>query len=142
MRFTTRRCGTTIVVDLHGQLTVTDNMTPIQKLVASETPSSIAKVVLNLEHVCQLDCTGIGELVRLHCALHQAAVALALANIAPRPKRMLELAGLLRVFILCDSVDEALNSRTNESRGLNTPDVREVARDRRAIRNVNIGAIL
>jgi anti-anti-sigma factor len=65
-------------------------------------------MVLNLECVSRLDCTGIGELVALHCAVQELGGVLSLANLQPRQKQMLKLVGLLGTLNVLDSLDMEL----------------------------------
>jgi hypothetical protein len=62
-------------------------------------------MVLNLEHVSRLDCTGIGELVALHCAVQEMGGVLSLVNVQPRQKKMLEVVGLLRALNVHDGLN-------------------------------------
>jgi anti-sigma B factor antagonist len=102
-----RKCGLALVLELHGQLTVDDDIRPLWDIVET-APARGGHLVLSLENVSRLDCTGIGELVALHRAVHEAGAVLSLVNPQPRQKRMLELVGLLRVLNVHDDLNTAL----------------------------------
>ena len=107
MNIGTRKYGPALVLDLHGQLTVDDDIRPLRDILgAAAAPGG--HLVLNLENVSRLDCTGIGELVALHCAVREAGAILSLVNAQPRQKRMLELVGLLRALDVHDDLNTAL----------------------------------
>ena len=103
----TRKCGLALLLDLHGQLTVDDDIRPLWDIVGTAAARG-RHVVLNLENVSRLDCTGIGELVALHCAVQEAGAVLSLLNAQPRQKRMLEVVGLLRALNVHDDLNTAL----------------------------------
>ena len=107
MNIRTRKYGLALVLDLRGQLTVDDDIRPLWDIVGSATARG-GHLVLNLENVSRLDCTGIGELVALHCAVQDAGAVLSLVNAQPRQKRMLELVGLLRTLNVHDDLNTAL----------------------------------
>ena len=84
-----------------GRLTVDSDTTALRAAVTRATAAPGAYIILNLENVSRLDCSGIGELVRFHCAVKASGGLLTLVNIPPRHERMLEMAGLLRLLTVC-----------------------------------------
>jgi anti-anti-sigma factor len=70
------------------------------------TETGVRHALLDLAQVSLLDCSGIGQLLRLREQMHGARRTLALVNLERRQKRMLELSGLLhvfRVFTTCEA---------------------------------------
>jgi anti-anti-sigma factor len=65
-------------------------------------------VVLDLQHVRQLDCTGLGLLVLARNRLAQHGCPMALANVERRQRRLLDLAGLLTVLPVFGSRQDAV----------------------------------
>lgn len=104
MKVGLRQWRTALVLDLDGQLTVDEDLRPLWVVVGSGMAPG-GHMMLNLEHVSRLDCTGIGELVALHCAVQETGGVLSLVNVRPRQKKMLELAGLLRTLNVRDSLN-------------------------------------
>ena len=101
-----RQWRTALVLDLHGRLTVDEDLRPLWVIVGSGMAPG-AHMMLNLEDVSRLDCAGIGELVALHCAVQETGGMLSLLNVDPRQKKMLEIVGLLRTLNVHDGLDRA-----------------------------------
>lgn len=97
-----------IVVDLEGRLTVEADTHRLDDLVRSATGLDVRHVVLDLGHVGQLDCSGIGRLVQLRNQVCARGSTFTLVNVERRQRKLLELAGLLAVFTVFDSRQEAL----------------------------------
>ena len=72
MNITAWRRGAAIVFELHGDLAAGHDRPGT--LVGLVTAATASHVILNLEDVRRLDCTGIGELIRLQCALEAEGV--------------------------------------------------------------------
>jgi anti-sigma B factor antagonist len=115
MKISTRKSGKTIVLDLYGQLTVDGGSKSLRKFVETVTAAQASHMVLNLDNISRLDCTGIGELVALRCALQESGALLTLIKVAPRQKRMLELVGLLPALTVCNDLEEALARQENDT---------------------------
>jgi anti-anti-sigma factor len=111
MRTHTQHDGTAIVIDLCGELTAGEGVCGLRKALSTTTGTG-RDLVLNFEHVVRLDCAGIGELVRLHCALEQAGAVLTLVHLSERHQRMLDVARLSGVLRIRDNVADALAART------------------------------
>jgi anti-anti-sigma factor len=102
------------VLDLHGELTVDEDLRPLWVVVGSGMAPG-RHMILNLEHVSRLDCTGIGELVALHCAVQESGGVLSLGNVPPRQKKMLEIVGLLRALNVHDGLNTEVTANESDT---------------------------
>lgn len=90
MEIRTRKRGEALVVAVQGRLGAGENLQPLHATAESVSTAGNT-VVLDLEHVELIDCTGIGQLIRLRCALERRGATLTLINLSPRHKRLLDL---------------------------------------------------
>ncbi len=105
------RVGSAVVLNLEGPLTVDADTRRLRELVGSMTRFSPRHVILDLRKVERLDCSGIGQLVQLHNRIGQSGGVLTLVNVDDQQKRLLQMVGLLNVFRISDSPQEALEDR-------------------------------
>ena len=111
------RAGSVVVFDLEGSLTIEADMRRLDELVWSMTRFVPRHVILDLGKVQRLDCSGIGALVALHNRVRRSGGVLTLVRVNDRQRRLLQMVGLLTVFRICDSPQEALGtSRTAVAR--------------------------
>jgi anti-anti-sigma factor len=111
------RVGSAVVFNLEGPLTIEADTHRLRELVWSMTRFRPRHVILNLGNVPRLDCSGIGELVQLHKRVCKSGGVLTLVNVGDRQRRLLQMVGLLAIFRICASPQEALeSSRTTAPR--------------------------
>ena len=110
MRIRVQRQGKTVVLDLHGGFTVGVDTAPLHEIVGLVTRLKMDNLVLNLENVSRLDCSGVGQLVEIYCEVQKLGSNLALANMDPRQKHILEIMRLLPILNVCDSLEDAIRS--------------------------------
>jgi anti-anti-sigma factor len=108
MDLTTERIGPAVILHLEGRLTVEAKMERLQAVVESVATLGPRHVLLDLSGVRQLDCSGIGQLLHLRAQFHKARRTLALVDVEPHQQRMLKRSGLLGVFRVFRSREEAL----------------------------------
>lgn len=104
--------GGSVVLDLEGRLTADSDTEGLRQAMRWLEGRGPMRVVLNLERVERLDCSGIGMLVRLRNGLGRQGGTVALAGLGRWQKRMLQLAGLLEVFPAYDSRQDAVDACT------------------------------
>lgn len=97
-----------VVLHLEGRLTLEADTHQLHELVRSITHFGPCNVVLDVANVWQLDCSGIGQLVRLRNQVCGSGGVFALVNVEPRQKRILEIVGLLTALRVVDSRQEAI----------------------------------
>jgi anti-anti-sigma factor len=101
MQVRVEHLGPAVVLDLDGRLTIDEDTRGLHELVRSTARTGSGDIVLDLGGVLQLDCAGIGQLLEVRDELRAWGGSLALVNVAPRDRRLLQLFGLgsvLRVF--------------------------------------------
>jgi anti-anti-sigma factor len=98
MELTTERLGSAVILHLEGRLTAEAGAGWRQDAARAVTGRGVGHVLVDMAGVCQLDCSGIGQLLLLRQQAHAARKTLALVALDRRQRRMLEVAGLLRVF--------------------------------------------
>ena len=96
-RVTLRRWGPTVVLEVHGPLTV-ETRVPLPDLTEWMTCRGHCQLFLDLSGVTRMDCSGIGQLMGLRQKVQQLGGRLALLNVPPRQKQLLDVAGLLAVI--------------------------------------------
>jgi anti-anti-sigma factor len=107
------RAGSTVVLHLEGpgaRLTVEEDTRELHERVWAITRASPCNVVLDLGGLRQIDCSGIGQLVQLHERVCETGGLFSLANVERRQKLLLQILGLLRLFPVFDSRDEAITA--------------------------------
>jgi anti-sigma B factor antagonist len=104
------RVGSVVVLNLEGPLTIETDTRRLRELASSVTRSCPRHVILDLGNVQRLDCSGIGELVKLHNQVRRSGGVLTLVNVDDRQRRLLQMVGLLTIFRICDSPQEALGA--------------------------------
>jgi anti-anti-sigma factor len=117
MRVRTERVDTAWVLHPEGRLVVEEDTRHLHELVRAVVQVDPGNVVLDLGNVAQLDCCGIGQLVRLRNDVCRSGGVFVLFNVEPRQKHLLDLLGLLPVLGVVDSRREAVAG----GRGTATP---------------------
>lgn len=108
MKVRAERIGAAVVFSLEGPLTVEADTRQLHALVRWTTRHVACDIVLDFTHVHQLDCSGIGQLVEMHTRVCRCGGGLVLVNVGRRLERLLNLAGLLIVFPVFATLNEAL----------------------------------
>ena len=98
LRVNLHQWGPTVVLDVTGRLIVETRAHFLGDLTELMTGGGRCLLVLDLSRVSQIDCSGIGQLVRLYVRVQRLGGRFALVNVAPRHKRLFELAGFLAFF--------------------------------------------
>ena len=98
MNVRAQRAGSVVVLDLEGQFTVSADTSQLHDLIERTCALELINVVLNLEKVTRLDCSGIGELVEIHNLVRDSGSYFTLVNIELRQRKLLKRMGLLTVF--------------------------------------------
>jgi anti-anti-sigma factor len=107
MTLSTERVDSAVILHLDGRLTIEGGDAWLEAAVDAGSRSGVRHMLLEMKRVRQLDCAGIGQLLRLRELLHQARRTCALVAVEPRQRHLLELAGLHRVFRVFDDCEDA-----------------------------------
>ncbi len=106
------REGPSVVFRLEkGSLVVEEDTWELRDLVRAVTVFDPGcSVVLDLEKVRLIDCSGIGQLVELGNQVREKGGVFALIHVKTQHKRLLALLGLLKVLPVFASPDEAITA--------------------------------
>jgi anti-anti-sigma factor len=118
MKVRVQKSGTVVVLDLEGRITIDENTDQLHEVVEEITSCGPQNVVLNLEKVGRLDCSGIGQLVELRKRVCDSGSMFTMVNIGPRQRKMLKLVGLLSVFEVPVQREEMVARHDSTLRGL------------------------
>ena len=108
------RMGQAVVIRLDGRMTVEAGSGWVAMAILAAGTAGARHVLCDCSGVRALDCTGIGHLIDIRRFAHGMRRTFALASVGRRPRRMLEMAGLvhvLRVFSDCQAAAAALGLR-------------------------------
>lgn len=106
----TRASGPVLVVEAAGRFTAVDGHTKLRDLIHVLTNSGTKKFVLNMERVEFIDSSGIGELVRSHFVVRQAAGELKLASVHAKVMDVLRISHMNSVFEIHPTEGDALRA--------------------------------
>jgi stage II sporulation protein AA (anti-sigma F factor antagonist) len=106
------RAGPAVVFHVEkGCLVIEEDTAELHDLVRALTVFDPGcSVVLDLQKLYQLDCSGIGQLIEMRRQIGDVGGVFALVNVAAKHKRLLELLGLLRVLPVFASTQEAVTA--------------------------------
>jgi anti-anti-sigma factor len=107
-----KRAGPAAVLRVEkGRLVVEEDTSELHDLVrALTTFDPGGGVVLDLGKVSQIDCSGIGQLMEVRRQVAERGGVFALVGVAARPRRLLDLLGLLPVLPLFASTEQAVTA--------------------------------
>lgn len=108
MNIATSTFGSVTVLAVDDRLTVEAELGKVQDAVRHLVGRGKKYIILNLNQVHSLDCAGIGVLVTVYRAVRENGGELALASMRERPRRLLEMAGLLTVIRAFDNERQAV----------------------------------
>ena len=102
-----------MVVEVAGRLIMEAPIQSLTDLTNFMTDRRGRLLLLDLGEVSQIDCSGIGQLVKLFVKVRRLGGRFALLNIQRRPRRLLHMSGLLAVFPVLDCVQTAVSRTQN-----------------------------
>ena len=88
----------TVVLEVAGRLIIEAPVQSLVDLTELMPGGGRSMLVLDLRGVSQMDCTGIGQLVKLFLKVRRLGGRFALVNIQRRQRHLLDMSGLLRLF--------------------------------------------
>jgi anti-sigma B factor antagonist len=103
-----RRVAGAVVLDVRGQLTLSDEDSSLFRHVSRLALDGARRFVLNLRHVSYIDSVGVGEIVRSYMLVTQRGGTLALCDVGPRVRELLETTNLDSVLRLFETEAEAV----------------------------------
>ncbi|MDX3747507.1 MULTISPECIES: STAS domain-containing protein [unclassified Streptomyces] len=102
------------VVQLRGEIDIAVVLR-VTATVDTATGRPSTDVVIDLSPVEFLDCSGLGLLCRARRRVEERGGHLTLVCPQPHIRKMIRIVDLSQVFVLTDTLDEALNGRTSVS---------------------------
>src|SRR5262245_10765028 len=90
-----RRVDDVVIVDLHGQMTLTAEEAPrLLQTIRAIVSEGGRTVLLNLTHVSYVDSTGIGEIAGAYTRVVKEGGSLSLFGVSPRIQELLDTTNL------------------------------------------------
>jgi anti-sigma B factor antagonist len=110
MEFRTERIESALILHLDGRMSAEEDSRWMRRALKEMTDSGVRHALLDLGGVRQLDCSGIGQLLKLREQAHVARRTFGLIDVERRQKRMLELSGLVHVFRMFGDCEAAISA--------------------------------
>ena len=107
MPFRVRRVGSTLVVDVEGQLIV-GNRHELKEMVLKELEGGVRSFVVDFARTGYIDSSGLGVLVGLSKRVREVDGTLQLSSLDGDLMRLFELTKLDTLFTIRGSLEEAL----------------------------------
>jgi len=103
MELRTERIESAVILHLDGRMSADSDTGWMRDALLACTGNGVRHALLELTGVRQLDCAGLGQLLRLREQVHGARRTLGLVDVERRQRVMLQLSGLIHVFrVFCD----------------------------------------
>ena len=113
LQINVRQWGAMVVLEVAGRLIVEAPIQSLVELTELMTRGRRCVLVLDLRGVFQMDCSGIGQLVKLFVHVRRRGGRFALVNIQRRQRRLLDMAGLLALFTGFECAHPAVSRMRN-----------------------------
>jgi anti-sigma B factor antagonist len=110
MKFSTRKTGDIVIIDVDGQILLEEGDVEIKMAVYDLLKRGNKKVLLNLAKVPYLDSAGLGEIIRCFTALRKSGGDFKLLSPNRRIIDLLTITKLLNVFDCYDNEAAAIAS--------------------------------
>jgi anti-sigma B factor antagonist len=107
LRTSNRIVGGVAVVEVGGEIEL-NNAAQLRAMLVDSDQSDQVGLVIDLSGVTFIDSTGIGVLVGALKRAREHGQSFVLASPQRRVRRIFEITGLLGVFSLCETVEEAI----------------------------------
>ena len=114
MKFSTRKSGDVIIIDIEGKILLGEGDVEIKQAVDDLLKKGEKNILMNLAKVPYIDSAGLGEIIRCFTALRRNGGSFKLLSPNPRIIDLLGITNLLNVFDWYDDESSALASfKTN-----------------------------
>ncbi len=110
MKFSTRKTGDVVIIDVDGQILLGDGDVEIKIAVDDFLKRGNKKILLNLANVPYLDSAGLGEIIRCFTALRKSGGDFKLLSPNRRIIDLLTITKLLNVFDCYENESAAIAS--------------------------------
>ncbi len=113
MKFSTRKMGDIVILDVEGEILLGEGDVEIKKSVDSLLESGYKKIILNLAKVPYLDSAGLGEIIRCFTTVRKKGGGFKLLSPNARIIDLLTITKLLDVFDCYENESSAIQSFVN-----------------------------
>ena len=110
MKFSTRKKGDVVIIDVDGQILLGDGDVEIKEAVDALVKKGKKNILLNLAKVPYLDSAGLGEIIRCFTALRKGGGDFKLLSPNRRIIDLLTITKLLNVFDCYENESSAIAS--------------------------------
>ena len=110
MKFSTRKTGDIVIIDVDGQILLGDGDVEIKKAVDDLLKRGTKKILLNLAEVPYMDSAGLGEMIRCFTALRKSGGEFKILSPNRRIIDLLTITKLLNVFDCYENESAAMAS--------------------------------
>ena len=110
MEIEERTLENVVVLDLKGKLTIGEGDELLKEKINNVLQQGHKNLLLNLEHVPNVDSAGLGEIVRTYTTVSRQGGTLKLVNLTKRITDLLAITKLLTVFDTFESEADAVSS--------------------------------
>jgi anti-sigma B factor antagonist len=110
LQITTREFDRVVVVDVVGNLTITEGRTQLRDLIHVLSETGHKRFLLNLAGVDYVDSTGMGELVRCFSTVRQKGGEMKLLQVNKRVADLLHMTRLNTIFEIYSEERAALGA--------------------------------
>jgi anti-sigma B factor antagonist len=108
MDVSTRTIADVAVVDLKGRMTLGEGTRLFHEHLQRLLSEGETRIVLNCRELSYIDSSGLGEIVGAYTAVRRRGGTLVLAALAKKIEDLLMLEKLLTVFVVADTIEEAV----------------------------------
>ena len=95
------------ILKVSGRMIFEDSLFVLREHVQKAIGSGVRAFVIDLSGVSHLDSSACGELIRVHASIAKAEGSLVILNPLDRVRSLLARTGLLGVFYVANSLEEA-----------------------------------
>jgi len=110
MKFSTRKVGDIVILNVEGEILLGEGDVEIKKAVDSLIEGGYKNIILNLAHVPYLDSAGLGEIIRCFTSVRKKGGGFKLLSPNARIIDLLTITKLLDVFDCYENESAAIKS--------------------------------
>jgi anti-sigma B factor antagonist len=115
MKFSMRKNGDVVIIDVEGKILLGEGDVEIKRVVDGLLKKGNKNILLNLAKVPYIDSAGLGEIIRCFTALRRRSGSLKLLSPNSRIIDLLSITNLLNVFDCYNDESSALKSFTTDA---------------------------
>jgi anti-sigma B factor antagonist len=113
-----RECteGDIVILEVEGYIIAATDASLMHDRLHEHLEAGKRRFVIDLERCEWINATGLGTLITTHTVIINKGGELRLCNISDKIKNLLTTTRLIKVFDICDSREDALQSLGNETK--------------------------